>query len=94
MTTEEFLITMNNNTKNNKYLSKLERTHNKAIKRINDINLLKKLYYNKYLIKEENIPNYQNKRIIITTQQKSLETWGRTLSWISGKSLIQIILNS
>lgn len=75
MTTEEFLITMNNNTKNNKYLSKLERTHNKAIKRINDINLLKKLYYNKYLIKEENIPNYQNKRIIITTQQKSLETW-------------------
>ena len=41
----------------NAYLEKLERVNKKAIEKKEYINRLKKLYYDKYLIKEESIPD-------------------------------------
>lgn len=58
-----------------KYLKLLEKTHNNVYssKRENDRNLLKKLYYSKYLIKKENITdnywNFINKQYINETGQ-------------------------
>ena len=39
-----------------KYMNRLERITERAYQNENDINLLKRLYYDKYVIKEENVP--------------------------------------
>lgn len=40
-----------------KYMDKLDRIHERASKRDSDINSLKNMYYNRYVIKREDIPN-------------------------------------
>ena len=59
------------------YLNRLERIHNRANTDYKK-NLIKELYYHKYIIEEENIPNYINdneKENIINDQKKSLDLW-------------------
>lgn len=61
----------------NDYLIKLERVHQKAIIN-NKITLLKEFYYDKYVIKKENIPaNYLEAKFdqIINEQKESLNIW-------------------
>ncbi|MEE3343116.1 MAG: DUF4116 domain-containing protein [Bacilli bacterium] len=61
-----------------RYMDRLERVNKKAIKRKNDIANLKKLYHKKYVIKEENIPDYideKSKKQIIKDQEESLDKW-------------------
>jgi len=60
-----------------KYMERLERVHEKA-RKAGRINLIKNLYYDKYVIKKENIPNVYNeeqKQVIIDNQKKSLGGW-------------------
>ena len=60
-----------------KYMDRLENTHKNATTE-NRKNMLKNLYYQKYIIKEENIPNNlskEQKEKIIEIQKKSLDKW-------------------
>lgn len=60
-----------------RYLERLERIHQKATK--NDrLSLLKSLYFDKYVIKKDNIPyrySEEDKQTIINNQKKRLEGW-------------------
>lgn len=57
-----------------KYMDRLERVHSKADTE-HKKELLEKLYYDKYVIKEDNISDWLNKQDIINTQKKSLKMW-------------------
>ena len=60
-----------------KYMDRLEKVHENATTE-NKKNRLKRLYYDKYIIKEENIPNHLSKaekKQIIEIQKKSLDKW-------------------
>ena len=57
-----------------KYLERLERVHKKADTETKK-ELLESMYYNKYVIKEENISNRYDKEAIINGQKKSLKIW-------------------
>ena len=56
------------------YLDRLERTHSN-LNNLHKLNLLKSLYYKKYVIKAEDIPKYRDKEKIITSQKESLDKW-------------------
>lgn len=56
------------------YMERLERIHGKATTEHRK-NLIKRLYYDKYVIKENSIPNGMDKNKIITDQANSLERW-------------------
>ena len=56
------------------YLDRLERTHSN-LDHLHKLNLLKSLYYKKYVIKAEDIPKYRDKEKIITSQKESLDKW-------------------
>ena len=60
-----------------RYMDRLESTHLKAISsgRQSDIERLKYLYHKKYVVKENNIPNYRDKTRIIKAQEESLDKW-------------------
>ena len=58
-----------------KYLDRLERIHTKASKRESDIQKLKYLYHQKYVVKENDIPSYRDKERIIKSQEESLDKW-------------------
>ena len=60
-----------------RYMDRLEYIHSKANTQ-NKKDLIKKLYFDKYVIKKENLPLYMgdpNKEGIIESQKKSLSTW-------------------
>lgn len=57
-----------------RYMGRLQSTHDKAIQR-NRVDLLKELYYKKYVIKKEYIPEFMDKELIIKTQKESLSKW-------------------
>ena len=57
-----------------KYLDRLERIHSKADTESKK-NHLKRLYFDKYVIKKENIPNGLDSTQIINSQQKRLSMW-------------------
>ena len=57
-----------------RYMERLQSTHDKAIQR-KRIDLLKELYYKKYIIKKEDIPEFMDKELIITAQKESLSKW-------------------
>ncbi len=60
-----------------KYMERLERIHKKA-NITGRKELIKQLYFNKYVIKKENLPVYisdHDKEIIIENQKKTLESW-------------------
>lgn len=60
-----------------KYMDRLERTHQKA-RDLNRLELIKELYYVKYVIKKENIPDTfsdEEKNTIIDNQKKRLGLW-------------------
>ncbi len=60
-----------------KYMDRLERTHQKA-RDLNRLELIKELYYGKYVIKKENIPDTfsdEEKNTIIDNQKKRLGLW-------------------
>ena len=57
-----------------KYMDRLERIHNQANTESKK-NLLKSFYFRKYIIKEENIPFWVNKKEIIDSQKKRLSMW-------------------
>lgn len=56
------------------YLSRLEEVHGMATTEHRK-NLLKQLYYQKYVIKEEDIPDNLDKKSIIEEQKRSLDKW-------------------
>ncbi|MEE3342774.1 MAG: DUF4116 domain-containing protein [Bacilli bacterium] len=61
-----------------RYMDRLERINKKAYQRDNDIKNLKYLYHKKYVIKEENLPEYMSdndKEDIIKKQEESLDKW-------------------
>ena len=62
-----------------RYMDRLEYIQSKAANssRLSDIELLKHLYHRKYVIKEENVPNYGDefKENIIKSQKESLDKW-------------------
>ena len=66
----------NKETSINKYLNRLERIHKKANIESKK-NLIKHLYYDKYVIKKEDIKGKSNKEKedIIENQRKTLSTW-------------------
>ena len=68
--------TKNKNEALKRYMDRLETTH-LGLKRKADIERLKALYYKKYIIKKEDIPNISEeaKEIIIKTQKESLDKW-------------------
>ena len=57
-----------------KYMDRLERIHKKSDTETKK-ELLYSLYFDKYVIKEENIPYYLDKEAIINAQKKSLGMW-------------------
>ena len=61
-----------------KYMERLERIHDKALDK-KHIDLIKKYYYEKYLIKEENIKEQdlvnETPKSIIEKQKNSLDSW-------------------
>lgn len=57
-----------------RYMNRLERVHSKANTE-HKRNLIKKLYFDKYVISEEKIPSFADKDIIIAAQKKSLSRW-------------------
>ena len=64
----------NRNEAIRKYLERLERVHKNANTETKK-ELLESMYYDKYVIKEENISNQYNKETIINGQKKSLKMW-------------------
>ena len=58
-----------------RYLDRLKRIHTKASKRESDIQKLKYLYHQKYVVKENDIPSYRDKERIIKSQEESLDKW-------------------
>ncbi len=65
----------------NKYLDRLTRIHSKADTESKK-RLLEKLYYDKYVVKEEDLPNNIDKKAVIEVQKKSLSQW---LEYLSSK---------
>lgn len=63
----------------NKYLDRLKRIHSQADTESKK-RLLEKLYFDKYVVKEENLPNNIDKKAIIEAQKKSLSQWLEYLS--------------
>lgn len=57
-----------------RYMDRLERIHGKAFAH-NKLDYIKKLYFDKYVIKRENIPNGLDADAIINVQKSSLESW-------------------
>ena len=57
-----------------KYMNRLVRIHSMANTK-HKKHLLKQLYYRKYIIKEDNIPDHLNKQQVIKVQKKSLDKW-------------------
>ncbi len=60
-----------------KYMERLERVHEKAA-RFGRLDLVKSLYFEKYVIKKENIPSIyteEQKEIIISSQEKRISMW-------------------
>ena len=57
-----------------KYMDRLERIHKKSDTETKK-ELLYSLYFDKYVIKEENIPYYLDKEAIINAQKQSLGQW-------------------
>ena len=64
----------NRNEAIRKYLERLERVHKNSNTETKK-KLLESLYFKKYVIKEENIPNKYDKEDIINNQKKSLKMW-------------------
>ena len=62
-----------------KYMDRLERIH-KTANTDSKKELLYNLYIDKYVIKEDNIPDYMDKKAIINGQKKSLGMWLEYLS--------------
>ena len=70
-----------------RYMDRLEYIHSKANTQ-NKKDLIKKLYFDKYVIKKENLPFYiddTNKEGIIESQKKSLSTW---IDYLTDKNAI------
>lgn len=57
-----------------RYMDRLELIHNKVTNQ-HELELLKNLYYKKYIVREEDIPRYRDKEKIITAQKESLDKW-------------------
>jgi len=58
-----------------KYMELLEKIHKHATSNPEFFKILKEMYYKKYIIKEENIPDYMDKQLIINQQKESLDSW-------------------
>lgn len=56
------------------YLDRLERVHSK-VKNEHQLNMIKNLYYKKYIIKDEDIPEYMNKERVKNAQKQSMDKW-------------------
>lgn len=56
------------------YMERLERVHNRATTEYKK-NLVRRMYYDKYVIKEAAIPDNRDKENIIMDQRKSLDKW-------------------
>ena len=54
-----------------RYMNRLERVHNKANTE-HKKELIKKLYYNKYVTEYENIPSWEDRETIISNQKEYL----------------------
>ena len=57
-----------------RYMDRLERVHNKANTE-HKKDLIKELYFDKYVISEEKIPSFADKEVVIAAQKKSLSRW-------------------
>ena len=57
-----------------RYMDRLERVHNKVINN-HKLELLKSMYYKKYIIKESDIPENFDSKKIIQSQKYSIDKW-------------------
>ena len=87
-TSDEVQHTKENNDKRRetlqKYMDRLEKVHKKADTDTKK-ELIESLYYDKYVIKKENINDAENRELIINGQKKSLKMW---LDYLSDENTI------